>query len=607
VAKQSSNSNLRLWRNLRRLWRALKADPISEEDAGRVKPMAIRAFGWLVLTEVFWLLQAYHIKLFVDLLDPNSRGSWLNHQQWASAWILAGATFVFFEMGSWVLYKQDVAVNAADWLYWIMINDFGTRKQLELGAEFHAEVGAAGKESVLGKNMKRVTDLLDWMIYMITPITVRIFITTAGISLIVWQLGLLTVITLLIWGAAFLVIEPKINKLRADYRQYTKRIEQEDSELAATALTIRELGLEDDLAEEHRVLLHEHLEKEIPRSQKFWRYILWEFRPVNLSKAAFIVVGLAAYQTGVSLSTIILASAWLHQVYANLWRYCEFQQILNEGEVALNELVELFETQPAIKQPVNPQYPAEPMGSIKMKDVWFSYKGSEEAALQDINLEIKPGMTVALVGPSGGGKSTLAKLIAHAYDPTKGSILVDGVDLREIDDKRYRREMLGVVPQVTGLFNRSIGRNISIVRAGARFDEVRMAAVQAGADSFIMKTKDGYETLIGENGIRLSGGQCQRVAIARALLRQPKILVLDEPTSSLDAISQQLVKQTLEQLAISRQATIVIIAHRFSTVEMADVVVVMKDGRIDGIGTHAELAKHNGLYNELRQLEGLLD
>jgi ABC-type multidrug transport system fused ATPase/permease subunit len=598
---------MELWRNLAKLWRVLQADAISAEDVRRLKPVAFRAFGWLLLTELFWLLQAYPIKLFVDLISDPRETFWLGLDQTAYTWVLAVVTYAFFEAGSWVLYKQDVTVNTGDWLSLIMLNDFGTRKQLELGAEFHAEVGAAGKESVLSKNLKKVTDLNEWLMYMITPITVRIIITTIGISVMVWQLGVLAAATLVVWFWAFVTLEPKIKALRSDYRHYTKRIEQEDSELAATAVTIRELGLEDELAADHRGLLHEHLEKEIPRSRQFWRYILWEFRPVNLSRAAFIVVGMAAYNSGVSLATLILAGAWMERVYSNLWRYSDFQHVLNEGEVALTELVELFETEPAIRQPENPKWPSIPSGRIELEDVWFNYKGSSEAALKGINLTIEPGMVVALVGPSGGGKSTLAKLIAHMYDPVRGAVLVDGVDLREIDDKRYRREMLGMVPQSTGLFNRSIGRNIGMVRMGSTFADIRSAATQADADPFIMRTEEGYETLIGENGIRLSGGQCQRLAIARALVRQPKVLLLDEPTSSLDAISQLWIKQTLEKLAASRQATILIIAHRFSTIEMADLVVVMKEGEVYGIGTHDELAKHNGLYNELRQLEGLLD
>jgi ATP-binding cassette subfamily B protein/subfamily B ATP-binding cassette protein MsbA len=241
-------------------------------------------------------------------------------------------------------------------------------------------------------------------------------------------------------------------------------------------------------------------------------------------------------------------------------------------------------------------------GQMRFCGVSFRYPRSRRLVLRDVDFEVQPGETIALVGRSGAGKTTFCNLVARFYDPASGHIEFDGHDLREIQLDSYRR-LLGVVDQDVFLFDGSISENIGYGRRGATHDDIAQAAQAANADSFITELEEGYDTLIGERGVKLSGGQRQRLAIARALLADPKILILDEATSHLDSESESLIQQSLQVLMRGR--TCFMIAHRMSTVALADRVVVFDQGRILEAGTHAELMDAQGHFREMveRQLD----
>jgi ATP-binding cassette subfamily B protein len=271
---------------------------------------------------------------------------------------------------------------------------------------------------------------------------------------------------------------------------------------------------------------------------------------------------------------------------------------------AAERLLELLALRSSIESPLHPKpLPARKAAgaALHLADVGFSYPSRpDSAALSHLNLGIQPGETVAVVGPSGAGKTTLFQLLLRFYDPQSGAILLDGVDIRDLD-LHVLRGAIGIVPQDTVIFSANAMENIRYGRPGASDAEVIAAARMAAAHEFIERLPEGYGSYLGERGVRLSGGQRQRIAIARALLKNPPLLLLDEATSALDAESERLVQSALEAAMVGR--TTLIIAHRLATVQRADRIIVMEDGRIVETGTHASLVALGGIYANLAALQ----
>lgn len=409
-----------------------------------------------------------------------------------------------------------------------------------------------------------------------------------------WRLTLISVVYLPIFGMTFLKLTPKLREKHKAVREKYAELTTGLSEVFSGIRVVAGFG-----RETHEDSRFGHRQNEIFRlsmGSHGLAILLWmssEFI-TSLGLVTLIWFGVRAVFSGrITVGTLMAFYSYLGMLFFPVIKMVIINTYYQEAAASMERVDEVLSEEPQIKESTNPVFLDKIKGDIEFRSVSFSYNGCKEV-LSDIEFNVRQSEVVAVVGKSGAGKTTLVNLLLRFYDPTEGAIFIDGYNLKELDLKTYRSR-IGIVPQDDYLFSGSVKDNILYGKPEASTEDIIKVARLANAHEFIAKLPEGYDSEIGERGIRLSYGQRQRISIARAILRDPAILILDEATSNVDSETERLIIESAFRNLMSGRTTF-IIAHRFSTIDYADRIMFIEDNRISEVGNHAELLDKKGNY-----------
>ncbi len=470
-----------------------------------------------------------------------------------------------------------------------------------LALRFHLERKMGAISQDLARGAASLSTLLNYFTFSILPILVE-FSLVAGILISQYD----AVFTFIIFGsvAVYVAFTFAVSNWRMGYRLAMNRYQSQANNEAIESLinyeTVKYFGNES--------LELNRCDNTLGKWEQNAVLSQASISALNFGQAAIIAVGVTlimffaadeVISGEMGIGDFVLVNAFLIQIFIPLGFLGMVYRQMKHSLTDMDQLVKLLEEVPEIKDEPGAKPLIVKNGEVRFEHVAFSYQ-ADRPILHDISFTIAPGKKLAVVGASGAGKSTLARLLFRFYDVSGGHIFIDGQDVKEVTQESLRDSM-GIVPQDTVLFNESLYYNLSYARGDATKEEIIEAAKQAQLHSFVESLPDGYDTTVGERGLKLSGGEKQRVAIARAILKRPKILIFDEATSALDSHSEQAILTALKNA--SAEHTTLVIAHRLSTIIDADQILVMDQGRIVEQGAHQELLEHKGVYADLWALQ----
>lgn len=465
------------------------------------------------------------------------------------------------------------------------------------------EIKSGGAASILRQDAGSVGDLVFGMIYNPWRALIQLLGSLTILAWVDWRLllGAIGIVPIV-----YVTHRTWISRIRPQHRRVRAQREEVDALATESFGGMRVVrAFSRQRSETRRIMRGNHVMGRLELLAWWWTRgieIVWETIIPVASAGLMIYGGWQVIESELTLGDLMMFLVYLLMLLEPLAVLASSAATFQNSLSGLDRVLDLLDEplEMASDSPLRKIDKSLVQGGLSFDEVGFHYHGSEIEALKSISIDIQPGETLALVGPSGAGKTTFCNLVARFYDPTQGAIYLDGTDLREYDVESYR-QLIGIVEQDVFLFDGTVADNIGYGDLAAPLHQVQAAAVIANADEFIQKLPQGYDTLIGERGVKLSGGQRQRLAIARAVLADPKILILDEATSNLDSESERLIQKSLVELMKCR--TNFVIAHRLSTIRHADRIIVIDDGQIAEQGSHTDLMKLGGHYFEMAQLQ----
>ncbi len=555
----------------------------------------------IVLDAISRLVQPYLYKVVVDtltegLIANNFTEAALNVLMWTLAiWFVLAVSGNFFHAYGHYL-GWDISNQSAQDAHMQ-----GYRKLLRMDYHKHTQKHSSQYAKIVDDADTATWELSNWWLNRIFPSMLGF----AGMLIIAfsvsWQM---TLISLSVIPPGLLVIIFMMTKYRQEQHRVNKlwtRKHEHLSDQIANIITYK-LNPDEKLFMNVQKGYSDRASNAQLNISKKWRKTII-LNPDVIAR--FLVMGFGVYMVKdglITLGTLFMFMGLMNEILTPLHLLGDILPQYNRRARHVDKMLELVAEEDSVKDPKRAKKISDLKGEIEFKNVSFIYPGSNkrEETIKNISFKIKPGEQVALVGHSGSGKTTLMTLLTRLIDPTAGIILVDGVDIRKFKQAEYKR-FIGTVLQENSLYNETVAENIAYGKQRATRKEIINAAKLAQADVFIKKLPNGYDTMIGERGVRLSGGEKQRLAIARAILKNPKIVVLDEPTSALDSITEAKVQKGLMKLIEGR--TSITVAHRLSTVRNSDKILVIENGRLVAMGSHLELLRGCDAYREMVDLQ----